>query len=354
MKLSIDDKVKNISYYPKAMMYGFEDGWTILSSNENPFPPSQKVFSAVLDALPSLSRYPGGEAELKSAIAASYSITPEQVVIGNGSNELIEMSLKAMKHETKNGVVISDSSFAFYHIAAQIYGYEVKKAPIKGMHVDLKALRDLVDEKTRVIFLNNPLNPTGTIFEQTAFDDFIRSIPDDIVVVVDEAYAEFAESEAFPNSLKYIDDFPVVIFRTFSKAYGLAGLRVGYGLGEKSLISFMERTKQPFSVNMVALIAARAALSDNDYLKKVLENNRKGKQFYYKTLQELSIEYVPTEANFLLIKLGPKAEAITKNLFDKQVLVRFMGAYGLPDYIRVTIGTMEENSRFIEALKKLL
>jgi histidinol-phosphate aminotransferase len=259
-----------------------------------------------------------------------------------------------MKHETKNGVVISDSSFAFYHIAAQIYGYEVKKAPIKGMHVDLKALRDLVDEKTRVIFLNNPLNPTGTIFEQTAFDDFIRSIPDDILIVVDEAYAEFAESKAFPRSLEYIDDFPVVVFRTFSKAYGLAGLRVGYGLGEKSLISFMERTKQPFSVNMVALIAARASLSDNDYLTKVLENNGKGKQFYYKTLRELGIEYVPTEANFLLIKLGSAAEAITKKLFDKQVLVRFMAAYELPDYIRVTIGTMEENSRFIEALKKFL
>jgi histidinol-phosphate aminotransferase len=354
MKFSIDDKIKQISYYPKAMMYGFEDGWTILSSNENPFPPSEKVFSAVLDAIPSMSRYPGGEAELKAAIAVSYSLKHEQVVIGNGSNELIEMSLKAMKHETKNGVVISESSFAFYHIAAQIYGYEVKKAPIKGMHVDLKALRDIVDEKTRVIFLNNPLNPTGTIFEEKEFDAFIRSIPDDILIVVDEAYAEFTESEAFPNSLKYIDDFPVVIFRTFSKAYGLAGLRVGYGIGEKSLMSFMERTKQPFSVNMVALIAARAALSDSEYLKKVLENNRKGKQFYYDILKKLNIEYVPTEANFLLIKLGSAAETITKKLFDKQVLVRFMAAYGLPDYIRVTIGTMEENSRFIEALKKLL
>ena len=182
----------------------------------------------------------------------------------------------------------------------------------------------------------------------------MRSIPDDILIVVDEAYAEFAESEAFPRSLKYIEEFPVVVFRTFSKAYGLAGLRVGYGLGEKSLMSFMERTKQPFSVNMVALVAARAALSDIDYQKKVLENNRKGKQFYYDALKKLNIEYVPTEANFFLIKLGPRAETITKKLFDKQVLVRFMGAYGLPDYIRVTIGTMEENNRFIEALKKVL
>jgi histidinol-phosphate aminotransferase len=354
MKLSIDDKIKQISYYPKAMMYGFEDGWTILSSNENPFPPSQKVFSAVLDAIPSISRYPGGEAELKTAIAASYSTTPEQVVIGNGSNELIEMSLKAMRHETKNGVVISESSFAFYHIAAQIYGYEVKKAPTKSMHVDLEALRGLVDEKTRVIFLNNPLNPTGTIFEEKAFDAFVRSIPDDVLIVVDEAYAEFAESEAFPRSLKYINDYPIVVFRTFSKAYGLAGLRVGYGLGEKSLMSFMERTKQPFSVNMVALVAARVALSDNDYLKKVLENNRKGKQYYYDVLKKLNLEYIPTEANFLLIKLGSAAETITRKLFDKQVIVRFMAAYGLPDYIRVTIGTTEENTRFIEALKKIM
>jgi histidinol-phosphate aminotransferase len=259
-----------------------------------------------------------------------------------------------MKNGTRNGVVISESSFAFYDIAAQIYGYEVKKAPTKDMHVDLNALRDLVDEKTRVIFLNNPLNPTGTIFEEKAFDAFVRSIPENILIVVDEAYAEFAENAAFPRSLKYIDDFPVVVFRTFSKAYGLAGLRVGYGLGEKTLVSFMERTKQPFSVNMVALVAARTALSDNDYLAKVLENNKKGKQFYYNVLEELSIEYVPTEANFLLVKLGPVAETLTKKLFDKQVLVRFMAAYGLPDYIRVTIGTTEENARFIEALKKLL
>ena len=354
MKLTIDEKIKNVPYYPKAMMYGFEDGWTILSSNENPFPPSSKVISAVLDALPTLNRYPGGEAELKAAIAASYGLDPGQVLVGNGSNELIEMCLKAMQHPTKNGVIISEPSFAFYQIAAQVYGFEVKRVPVTDMTVDLAELRDLIDEKTRLIFLNNPLNPTGTIFEQKAFDDFIRSIPDDILIVVDEAYAEFAESVSFPQSIQYINDFPVVVLRTFSKAYGLAGLRVGYGLGEVSLMSFLERTKQPFSVNTVALIAARTALSDKDYLSKILENNKKGKQFFYKTLKGLSLEYVPTEANFFLIKIGPEAGNITKKLFDKEVLVRFMGAYGLSDYIRVTIGTMEENTRFIEVLKKLL
>jgi histidinol-phosphate aminotransferase len=279
---------------------------------------------------------------------------PNRVVIGNGSNELIEMSLKAMKDEKKNRVIISEPSFAFYHIAAQIYGYEVKRAPIKEMNVDLKVVKNLIDEKTRLIFLNNPLNPTGTIFEESAFTDFIRSIPEDIFVVVDEAYAEFAENKNFPQSLKYTEDFPVIVLRTFSKAYGLAGLRVGYALGEKSLISFLERTKQPFSINMVALAAARAALSDTERLEKVLASNRRGKQFFYDALKELSLEHVPTEANFLLIKLGPSAESITKKLFDKQILVRFMGAYGLPDYIRVTIGMMEENRRFVETLKRVL
>lgn len=354
MRLTIDEKLNQVPYYPKAMMYGFEDGWTILSSNENPFPPSKKVFSTLLDSLPSISRYPGGEAELKASIASLHGLSPEQVVIGNGSNELIELSLKALKTDRKNGVVISESSFAFYDIAAKIYGYEVKKAPMNGMYVDLEAIRSLVDEKTRVIFVNNPLNPTGTIFEDKIFDSFVRSLPENILVVVDEAYGEFAESPRFPKSLEYISDFPVVVLRTFSKAYGLAGLRVGYGIGQSSIMSFMERTKQPFSVNMVALIAARAALSDTDYLKRVLQNNSRGKQFYYEVLNEKALEYVPTEANFILIKIGKRAEQITRKLFEKKVLVRFMGAYNLPEYIRVTIGTMEENQRFIEALTRVL
>ena len=171
MKLTIDDRVQNIPYYPKAMMYGFEDGWTILSSNENPFPPSEKVLSAVLDALPSMTRYPGGEAELKAAIAAARGLTPEQVVIGNGSNELIETSLKAMKDEKKNGVVISESSFAFYDIAAKIYGYEVKKAPIKDMHVDLNALRSLVDEKTSDVQLPVAFHGFHSVHKEDANDD---------------------------------------------------------------------------------------------------------------------------------------------------------------------------------------
>jgi histidinol-phosphate aminotransferase len=354
MKLFIQDNIKDIPYYPKAMMYGQEDGWVRLSSNENPYPPSPEVFSQIMDSLFYMNRYPGNEAELKASIAQHYRTKPERVLIGNGSNELIEMSLKAMKHAVKNKVIISEPSFAFYEIAAKIYGYEPVKAPLAEMKVELKIIKDLIDEKTRLIFLNNPNNPTGTIFEDHEFKSFLNDLPPDILVVIDEAYAEFVESKAFPHSLSYIDDYPVVILRTFSKAYGLAGLRIGYGIGEESIISFLERTKQPFSVNMMAIIGAKAALRDQKYLKKVLSNNRKGKQFLYKALKSLSIPYIPTEANYILMKIGPQAESVTKRLFDEKILVRWMGAYNLSEYIRVGIGTMEENNLFVEALKKIL
>ena len=354
MKLSVQDNIKEIPYYPKAMMYGLEDGWVRLSSNENPYPPSPEVFSQIMDGLFYVNRYPGNEAELKAAIGKHYNVKPEKVLIGNGSNELIEMSLKAMKYGKRNKVIISDPSFAFYAIASKIYGYESVKVPLVNMKVELGAVKDLIDGNTRVIFLNNPNNPTGTIFENKEFEAFLKDLPPDILVVVDEAYAEFVESKTFPDSFSYIDDYPVVILRTFSKAYGLAGLRIGYGVGEESIISFLERTKQPFSVNMMAIIAAKAALMDQKYLKKVLNNNRKGKRFLYAALKSLSIQFIPTEANYILMRIGPQAESITKRLFDEKILVRWMGAYNLSEYIRVGIGTMDENKLFVEALKRIL
>jgi histidinol-phosphate aminotransferase len=354
MKFSVDDIVQKIPYYPKAMMYGLDEGWVRLSSNENNYPPSPEVLTAVLDALTFMNRYPGGEAELKGAIALKYGLKPEEVLIGNGSNELIEMSLKAMKRPGKSNVIISEPSFAFYNIAAAIYGYDVIKVPLKRMKANLESLRKAIDGQTRVIFLNNPNNPAGTIFDEESFERFLNEIPPDILIVVDEAYAEFVESHKFPRSVRYIGDSPVVILRTFSKAYGLAGLRVGYGLGNAALISFLERTKQPFSVNMVALVAAQAALKDEAYLKMVLANNRKEKKFLYDGLKGLSVEFIPTEANFILMKLGPQSESISKRLFEEKILVRWMGAYGLPDFIRVTIGRANENKWFIEVLARLV
>lgn len=354
MKLSIDKNIQEIPFYPKAMKYGLDDEWIKLASNENPFPPSQKALSVMIEAITSVNRYPGSEFELKTAISHKYKVKPEQIVLGDGSDELIELALKAMKHQVKNKVVISEPSFAFYAIASKIYGYETCKVPITNMTVNLDHIKEAVDDRTRVIFLNNPLNPTGTIFEDDAFKDFLQELPPDILVVVDEAYAEFSQSRTFPDAFQHINDYPVLILRTFSKAYALAGLRIGYGIGETSLISFLERTRQPFSVNTIALAGAKAAIEDVAYLEKVLANNREGKEFFYNAFKELSIEYVLTESNFILFKYGKEAEALIKRLLEEKILVRWMGPYGLPDYIRVSIGKMEENIRFIKTLERML
>ncbi len=353
MKVSVDSGVQNIPYYPKAALYGADSGWTRLSSNENPYPPSPKVISALADALLDINRYPESEFELKTLLAQKYGIKPQNILIGNGSNEIIETSLKAMRLDGRNEVLIPEPSFAFYRIAASIYGFEARSVPLTSLQMDLDTVARHIDKKTRVIFLNNPNNPLGTIFEDQAFRSFLDSLPPDILVAVDEAYAEFSDNPQFPQSLSYIHDYPVLIMRTFSKAYGLAGLRVGYGIGEESLISFLERTKQPFSVNMMALIAAKAALGDEDHLRKVLDNNRKGKRYLYDTLKGLGLKFLPGEANFVLIEMGPRAEAVTRELFERKILVRWLGGYGLKDYIRVTIGTMDENRAFIEALKRV-
>ncbi len=354
MKLSISDSVKKIPYYPKALMYGHEDGWVRLSSNENPYPPSEMVFESILDALFGINRYPGGEKELKDDLAGLYRLKGDNFLIGNGSNELIEMTFRAMKHDARNGVIVTESSFAFYDIAARIYGYETTKVPLEGLRTDLGKIAAAIDDRTRIVFLNNPLNPTGTIYHQEEFERFIGSLPPEVLVVVDEAYAEFAESESFPATLAFLEKYPVLVLRTFSKAYGLAGLRVGYGIGDTELVSFLERTKQPFSINLIAILAARAAVKDQPRLAAVLANNRSAKSFYYESLKALALEYVPTEANFVLVRLGPRADEITKKLFDRKVLVRFMGAYGLPNSIRISFGTAYENTRCIEELKRLL
>lgn len=354
MKLSVHGTVEAIPYYPKASMYGSDEGWIRLSSNENPYPPSPLVMSKILETITHVNRYPGGEAELKASVANHYGLKPEEVLFGNGSNELIEMSLKAMRHETRKGVIMSDPSFPFYDIAARVYGFEVTRVPLRDMRVDLDRLGGAITGNTRVIFLTNPNNPTGTIYEEGSFRAFLKALPDEILVVVDEAYGEFALSAGFPRTTQFVREHPVLLLRTFSKAYGLAGLRVGYGIGEAGLISFLERTRQPFSINMVALVAAGAALSDREHLSRVLENNKRGKETLYRGFEDLSLEYVPTEANFVLVRVGARAEELTKKLFEERILVRWMGAYGLPEYVRVTVGTGPENSLFLEALQRMV
>jgi len=354
MNLTIDKSIGEIPFYPKAMKYGSDDGWIKLASNENPYPPSPKAISAILDRLFSVNRYPGGLYELKASIGKRYNLAPENIALGDGSDELIELVLKALRCKERNVVIVSDPSFAFYEIASKIYGYEVLKVPIEGMRVRLDKIMEAVNGKTRIVFLNNPLNPTGTIFEEDAFETFLKGMPDEILIVVDEAYAEFTENKKFPISFRFINSYPVITLRTFSKAYALAGLRIGYAIGETSLISYIERTQQPFSVNALAIAGALGAFDDQTYLEMILDNNRKGKAFLYNAFKELGIIYVPTEANFIIFKIGKEAQVLTQRLFEERIVVRWMGPYGLPEHVRVSIGKMEENRRFIEALSRYM
>jgi histidinol-phosphate aminotransferase len=354
MRLTIDNRIKEIPYYPKAALYGGDSGWVRLSSNENPNGPSPKAVESIVESVFALNRYPESEFELKSLLASKYSLKPENIIIGNGSNEIIETSFRALCHNEKDEALLPAPSFAFYAIAAKIYGYTARVVPLQGLRIEPEAMVEQIGERTRIVFLNNPNNPTGTIFEDAQFRRFLDRLPDEILVVVDEAYAEFVDSPAFPRSVDYISDYPVVILRTFSKAYGLAGLRVGYGIGNQELISYLERTKQPFSVNMMALVAAKAALSDDGYLKKVLEGIRNGKSYLYSALTDMGVSYYPSEANFFLIKIGPRADHVVKRLFEAKVLIRSMSAYDMPDFIRVTVGTMDENRAFVEALRRSL
>jgi histidinol-phosphate aminotransferase len=354
LKLTIDPSIQKIAYYPKAALYGADSGWTLLSSNENPCPPSPKVIESMVDAVFDVNRYPESESELKLLLSQKHGLKPQNFVIGNGSNGIIEASLRAMRFDGRTRVITSDPSFAFYPIASSIYGFEVVSVPLDSLAVNLLHVADRLDDKTRVVFLCNPNNPTGTIFDERSFAKFLKALPPEILVVVDEAYAEFSDNRQFPRTIRYINDYPLIILRTFSKAYGLAGLRIGYGIGEESLVSFIERTKQPFSVNMMALIAAKAALVDEHHLSKVLDNNRKGKAFLYNSLRTLDLELFPTEANFILVKVGPEAEAVTKRLFEKKIVIRWLGGYGLGEYVRVTVGTMAENKRLVDALKRIV
>lgn len=354
MRLTIDKSIKEIPYYPKAALYGGDSGWVRLSSNENPNGPSPRAVESIVESVFSLNRYPESELELKGALSAKYALKPENIIIGNGSNEIIETSFRALRNEGKDEALLPAPSFAFYTIAAKIYGYRPKIVPLQDLRIEPEAMADQIGERTRIVFLNNPNNPTGTIFEDAQFRRFLDRLPDEVLVVVDEAYAEFVDSPTFPRSIDFIADHPVLVLRTFSKAYGLAGLRVGYGIASQELVSYLERTKQPFSVNMMALVAAKAALSDERYLKNVLEGNRTGKSYLYNALTELGVPFYPSEANFFLIKVGPGADDITKRLFEAKVLVRSMSAYDLPDFIRVTVGTADENRTFIEALRRSL
>jgi len=325
-----------------------------LASNENPLGPSPKAMRVIRDKLDQLHLYPDGDCfYLKSFLAKKLGIAADQLIFGNGSNELIELAVRTFLRPGDEAVM-ARQAFVVYQLVVQAAGGVSKVVPLRNLTHDLSAIADAVGPKTRIVFLANPNNPTGTIYRRAEWESFLRRISPEVLVIVDEAYFEYVGDADYPDSLRYRDeDKSLLTLRTFSKLYGLAGLRIGYAIGEKDIVSLMHRVRQPFNVNAVAQWAALAALEDEAHVRRSLDLNREGMQYLKKEIAQLGLEQVPSQANFILMRVG-NGNDVFQRLLVQGVIVRPMAVYDLPEYVRVTVGTMEENRKFIDALKKSL
>ena len=325
-----------------------------LASNENALGPSPKAVNAIRSALDALHRYPDGTCRLlRERLAKRLRVEPSSLLFGNGSDELIVLALRAFVDPGDN-VVVARPTFLMYELQSKACGASVTVVPLKRLRYDLPAMAAAVTRRTKLVFIANPDNPTGTYVTRRELEAFLNNVPGDPIVFLDEAYYEFVSARDYPKSLGYMADRPVIITRTFSKAYGLAGLRVGYGIAQPSLIAAMEAVREPFNVNSLAQAAAAAALDDTAFLTKTRRVTEQGRAFVTAQLQQLRVRYVPSATNFILVEIGPRAPQIAQALLRQGVIVREMSGWTLSGYIRVTLGTMPENRRLMQALKKCL
>ncbi len=325
-----------------------------LASNENPRGPSPAAVKAIQAALPELTRYPDGNGfELKAALSARFGVPAEWIVLGNGSNDLLEMASLVFLQPGVSAVY-SQHAFAVYPLATQARGATRIEVPAKAFGHDLAAMKAAIRPDTRVVFVANPNNPTGTWIEPSALEFFIASIPENVLVVLDEAYNEYLPAGQEMHSAGWVKRFPhLLVTRTFSKAYGLAALRVGYGLMRPEVADLLNRVRQPFNVNSLALVAAHAALGDTAYLEASRRENAAGLKQLIAGFARLGVEYIPSAGNFICAKVG-KAPAVYQALLRAGVIVRPVGNYAMPEYLRITVGMPEENERFLAALPKAL
>ena len=326
-----------------------------LASNENSLGPSKKVMETLAAGGFNLFRYPDGSGSaLKLAIADFHGINPEQITLGNGSNDVLELAARSVVTNAHE-VIYSENAFVVYHLATHAIGASPVVTPTRDHGHDLAAMLDAITERTRLIFLDNPNNPTGRWIDKNQLRAFLSAVPEDVVVVVDEAYYEYAASlrDDYPNSIDYLPEYPnLVITRTFSKAYGLAGLRVGYAVSHPDLADLMNRVRQPFNVNVLALAAAEVALRDQEHLRHSVAINNRGMQTLTSGFADLGIEWIESIANFISFDLKQPAGDIYQAMMRQGVIVRPIDEYGLPNHLRVTIGLEEENAQFLNALEK--
>jgi histidinol-phosphate aminotransferase len=327
-----------------------------LASNENPLGPSPRAVAAVSAALSGMHLYPDGSAfYLRRRLAERHRVSPDDILVGNGSNEIIELIVRTFLRP-RDEAVMADQAFVIYRMVVQAVAATPRVIPLRNFTHDLEALAEAVTPRTRLVFLANPNNPTGTIFRRREWKAFLRALPPrQLIVVADDAYADYVEDPEYPDTVAERGDgsVPVVTLRTFSKLYGLAGLRIGYAVAPGAVIEAMQRIRQPFNVNALALVGALAALDDQEHVRRTLEVNHQGMRMLSTAFDRLGLPFVPSAANFILVRVG-QGLTVYERLLQRGVIVRPMDGYGLPEYLRVTIGLPEENRRFVEALESVL
>ncbi len=326
-----------------------------LASNENPLGPGKKVLDAIA-SYKDLSRYPDGNGfSLKNALAEKHNLEPEQITLGNGSNDVLEMTARAFV-TNEHQVIYSQHSFAVYPIVTQAVGAEhVVIDAIEWGH-DLSAMLNAITDRTRLIFIANPNNPTGTWVNKNELRAMIENVPEHLIVLVDEAYFEYARvEENYPDCSLWLNDFKnLIVTRTFSKAYGLAGLRVGYALSHPDIANLLNRVRQPFNNNSLALLAAETALQDESYINESVQINKSGMKQLVLALDDMGLEFIPSKGNFICVDFEQAADDIYQALLKAGVIVRPIANYGMPNYLRVSIGLESENKKFVNELGKIM
>jgi len=326
-----------------------------LAANENTMGCSPTVKVAIQANFENIFLYPDGFCmELRSELSKLYDIEENKLIFGNGSFELLSLVAQAFIN-TGEESIISEPSFGWYKVVTLAMDGSIVSIPLTDHAVDLEEVKRNITNKTKVIWLCNPNNPTGTFFDEEQLEKFLEEIPSRIVVVLDEAYYEFVTSDKYPNSVDLIEKYPnIIILRTFSKVYGLASLRIGYGIADTEFIDFLNKIRLPINVNATAQIAALASLKDVDFKNSVIKNNTLGKEFYYKAFEEMKLEYIPTEANFIMVNVEKDSVTVVNEILKKGISLRSGLEFGMPTWIRISIGRPEENQLVIEALKEVI
>lgn len=328
-----------------------------LASNESPYPPFPEALEAIEGELEEINRYPDGSCFLlKKELASFLDVDEKNITIGHGSNELERLIANVVLRPGDEAIMASPS-FVVYPTVVEIMNATPIEIPLKNYKHDLEAMLNAISEKTRLVFICSPNNPTGTIVEKDELNEFLKAVPEGVVVVIDEAYSEFVESQNYPNGLDYLrQDKLVAVFRTFSKIYSLAGLRIGYGMLPEFLVTAMDKVREPFNVNSLAQAAALASLKCQDEVEKRRKLNWQGKNYLYAELKKIGLECVPSEANFVLVNVKKNSREVFKDLLKEGVIIRTGDIFGesYQNFIRVTIGTQEENQLFVQTLRKVL